>query len=100
MSANNLIGLFCDDISFCPVRCDRLDCMRNQQNIRDRTIPHSYFMEIPDDCPKENFGNLPVTSAKPTWQQGKAYCGACGKRIPLKIKARFCHKCGKEIDWQ
>ena len=36
---------------------------------------------------------------KPTFQQGKAYCGKCGCRIPTKIKARFCHKCGKEIKW-
>ena len=36
----------------------------------------------------------------PTWQQGKAYCGACGKRISLKIGARYCHKCGKELKWK
>lgn len=36
---------------------------------------------------------------KPTWQQGKAYCGQCGCRIPLKIKARYCHKCGTKINW-
>lgn len=36
-------------------------------------------------------------AVEPTWQQGKAYCGSCGKRIPLKIGARFCHKCGKPI---
>ena len=28
-----------------------------------------------------------------------AYCGACGCRIPLKIKARYCHKCGKAVKW-
>ena len=39
-------------------------------------------------------------AVEPTWQQGKAYCGACGKRIPLKIGARFCHKCGKPISWE
>ena len=37
---------------------------------------------------------------KPTWQGDyKAYCGECGKRIPDYPKARFCRKCGKEIDW-
>ena len=39
-------------------------------------------------------------AVKPTWQQGKAYCGSCGKRIPLKIGARYCHKCGKELKWK
>jgi hypothetical protein len=39
-------------------------------------------------------------AVEPTWQQWKAYCGACGKRIPLKIGARFCHKCGKPISWE
>ena len=28
-----------------------------------------------------------------------AYCGACGCRIPLKIKARYCHKCGRKVKW-
>lgn len=39
-------------------------------------------------------------AVEPTWQQGKAYCGSCGKRIPLKIGARFCHKCGKPVLWE
>ena len=56
-------------------------------------------------CPRCSFdmerrfilkGKLPV---RPTWQQGKAYCGDCGKRIPMKIKAKYCHKCGREVDW-
>ncbi len=28
-----------------------------------------------------------------------AYCGACGCRIPLKIKARYCRKCGRGVKW-
>lgn len=47
MSVNELWN---DDITFCPVECGRTDCYRNQKNIRDRTIPHSYFMEVPEDC--------------------------------------------------
>jgi len=39
-------------------------------------------------------------AVEPTWQQGKAYCGSCGKRIPLKIGARFCHKCGQAVKWE
>lgn len=44
-------GLWCDDITFCPMKCEWHDCPRNQLNIRDRTVPHSYFLTIPDDCP-------------------------------------------------
>ena len=40
-----------------------------------------------------------IAPVRPTYRQGKAYCGACGKRIPLKIKANFCHKCGRQILW-
>ncbi len=36
----------------------------------------------------------------PLWQNGKAYCGQCGKRIPIKIGARYCHKCGRKIQWK
>ena len=50
---NMLVGLWCDDISFCPKKCKRDDCPRNSVNIRDRTIPHSYFIGTPPDCPKE-----------------------------------------------
>ena len=30
-------------------------------------------------------------------RNGKEYCGTCGKRIPRKIKARYCHKCGQKV---
>ena len=33
------------------------------------------------------------------YRDGKYYCGACGKRIPLKIKAHYCHKCGVKLLW-
>jgi len=45
--------LYCDDITFCQEQCDWLSCPRNQKNIRDKTIPHSFFVEIPKDCPKK-----------------------------------------------
>ena len=45
-------GMFCDDISFCPKKCSRLTCPRNSKNIRDKSVPHSYFVETPSDCPK------------------------------------------------
>ena len=56
MSAENINSFWCDDITFCPVECERMDCPRNQKNIRDRTIPHSYSVEILDDCPKKKEG--------------------------------------------
>lgn len=45
-------GMWCDDITFCSERCGWKSCPRNQKNIRDRTIPHSFLVEIPQDCPK------------------------------------------------
>ena len=53
MSAKDIIGLWCDDITFCLEECERMDCPRNQHNIRDRRVPHSYSLEIPRDCPKK-----------------------------------------------
>lgn len=29
-----------------------------------------------------------------------AYCGACGCRLPEKIRPRFCHKCGEKVEWK
>lgn len=40
-----------DDITFCQIKCRRIKCRRNQVNINDRTIPHSFFVERPPDCP-------------------------------------------------
>ena len=57
----------------------------------------------PDWCPlygeNELCVNCPLQPIRPIWKDGKAYCGQCEKRIPLKIKANFCHKCGREINW-
>ena len=41
-------------------------------------------------------------SIKPTWNQGKAYCGQCGQRLPRKcdgIERRYCSFCGKAVKW-
>lgn len=54
-SAENVHGLYCDDITFCWGPCDRFKCPRNKYNIRDKRVPHSFFAEgvVPDDCPKQ-----------------------------------------------
>lgn len=31
------------------------------------------------------------------YSNNKQYCGGCMKRIPKKIKAHYCHKCGKRL---
>ena len=51
-TALDIIGLWNDDITFCQEDCDWEDCPRNSKNIRDRSIPHSYSIERPTDCPK------------------------------------------------
>ena len=42
---------------------------------------------------------LKSEAVKPTWEQGKAYCGSCGKRVSKKVGARYCYKCGRRINW-
>ena len=44
--------LFSDDITFCGEQCDLKSCRRNSENIRDNTIPHSFSVGRPSDCPK------------------------------------------------
>lgn len=39
---------------------------------------------------------------KPTWSQGKAYCGKCGQRLPRKRadkKINYCGYCGQKVKW-
>ena len=50
----NVPAIFHDDITFCQEECEWNDCMRNKKNIRDKTIPHSFSVEIPEDCPKKH----------------------------------------------
>ena len=50
------MNMWCDDITFCQEECERMDCPRNQHNIRDRRVPHSFSVEIPQDCPKKQEG--------------------------------------------
>ena len=52
MTAIDVPGLYCDDISFCLEQCDWKICPRNQKNIRDHTRLHSFLVDIPGDCPK------------------------------------------------
>lgn len=52
LTAMEIDGLWCDDISFCQEECDWMGCPRNKKNIRDRTVAHSYFVDTPPDCPK------------------------------------------------
>ena len=55
MNAKDIVGLFCDDITFCPEKCDTRTCPRNKCNIRDYSVPHSFFADNtpPSDCPKK-----------------------------------------------
>ena len=53
MDIRDIAGLWCDDITFCSEECERMDCPRNSKNIRDKTIPHSFSVGTPSDCPKE-----------------------------------------------
>lgn len=50
--------LWCDDITFCPYKCDWMSCPRNLRNIRYRDIPHSYSVDLPQDCPKKESGYI------------------------------------------
>lgn len=56
MDIRDIDGLWCDDITFCPEQCGWKSCPRNKQNIRDKTVPHSFSVEIPEDCPKRQEG--------------------------------------------
>lgn len=53
MDIREIDGLWCDDITFCQETCERMDCPRNKHHIRDRSVPHSFSVEIPQDCPKK-----------------------------------------------
>lgn len=95
MPGNCLDCPACNEYLMCAIPVSGHDFGEN--DVRD------YSQGRPDWCPlKDEHAvcvNCSFQPTRPTWQQGKAYCGQCGKRIPLKIKANYCHKCGREILW-
>ena len=52
--SKEVTAMWNDDITFClDSECKLNECPRNQINMRDRSIPHSYSLERPEDCLKE-----------------------------------------------
>lgn len=90
-------GLWCDDITFCQEKCGWTDCPRNSQNIRDRTIPHSFSVGIPYDCPKQNAKkNKAISSAL----EAVIYCRDC--KYKNKVKCPLSDDYGETMrdgDW-
>ena len=39
---------------------------------------------------------------KPIWNNGRAFCGSCGMKLPRKhqLDRKFCSYCGKMIKWE
>lgn len=37
-------------------------------------------------------------SVAPSWGNGKAFCGACGKKFMSRGEV-YCHNCGRKINW-
>ena len=103
---NNLYEWLHDDITWCGNECSYTACEINLQNrLTKGGIYSAAMFKDTEICPlsKENRKTTQTDKdipMRPTWRQGKAYCGDCGRRIPLKIKAHFCHKCGRKIQWQ
>lgn len=52
MSIRDFDEMYCDDITFCAEQCGLESCPKNNKNIRDKTIPHSFSVGRPSDCPK------------------------------------------------
>ncbi len=112
MSALDYAGLWNDDITFCQEKCDWTHCPRNSINIRDKTIPHSFSVEVPTDCPKriisnddfESKNHMSIPQLEETeWVQispAKIYeCKLCGKQVMTNDieEYKFCHGCGRKV---
>ena len=85
------LWLLGDDITFCTAKnCKRKSCLRNEINIRDRSIPHSFSDFWKGDmCPK-------------AWKK----CCFCGKTIKLSDSAIMsgagrviCRNCAETIHY-
>lgn len=89
MDIRDIAGLWCDDITFCPERCGWTDCPRNSKNIRDRTIPHSYSVGIPKDCPKQKAGETMTYAFTAGYEtMGDELMVVRESRTTVKIKTR------------
>lgn len=84
--------LYCreDGLSLCFAVSENGKLVRNS-TVRQQWCP---LIEMHEPC-----ANCPLDPVRPVWKENKIYCGACGKRIPRKINAHYCHKCGRGINW-
>ena len=90
--------------------------MADREKVASGLRHHARACEIDGDlCPYWNTGSCHAAlckdafelikeqeSVKPEWRCGKAYCGACGMRLPKKKQAlglKYCGFCGREIKW-
>lgn len=54
------------------------------------------------DCMREALDMLKEQEpVKPTWSQGKAYCGNCGHGLPRRadMGIDYCGYCGRAVKW-
>ena len=92
----------CSDCIFCDDNCS---CVASEYDGLGINVGCAYRTDRRDiRCPLKDEHdmpcfNCPMQPIRPTYHDNKVYCGQCGKRIPLKIKANYCHKCGREINW-
>ena len=88
-----------------PIACNEGDnncpCFDSESMECKAIVPHKYIFEDglhtekPEWCPLNKTVN-PIGKDETHW-----YCGSCGSRLPLKIRPRFCHKCGIKIgEWK
>ena len=78
---------------------------------REQVIAELQFMkrDVLEDSDKDITLNKAIAllkehePVKPTWSQGKAYCGNCGKRLPRKradMETNYCSCCGRGVKWE
>lgn len=63
-------------------------------------------LEVAVDALKKQTAKVPINKTKPDDTASRAYencniivCPACGGRLKLKSKGRYCDKCGQKLDW-
>jgi hypothetical protein len=88
-------GLWCDDITFCPEQCGWISCPRNKRNIRDRTIPHSFSVEIPQDCPKQQKAETGHWIYK---KYDDMFMCSCCEKYSIRNDYPYCHWCGAKME--
>lgn len=80
--------------------------MKNTGDWGDEFLKEAWACDFGAKASEKQIPMKPIDKTKPDDTASLAYencniivCPACGRRLKLKSKGKYCDKCGQKLDW-